>query len=180
MTTATAENRTADESPRSTQARENDVRRQASANPSHLARTSSGSIKLDPFRGRVVDLPLNHGMVPESPQPRDRWRLRERGRRRAAPGDPARPGHDVVQAVIAPNRSSGKTWPGAHLAQSDDRLGPTRVAPPSTPRIWPVMNRACSDKRKRTAMPISQPLPSRPMTEARRRVSRACSLRPLA
>ena len=48
----------------------------------------------------------------------------------------------------------------------DARLGPTSVAPPSTTRTWPVMYRACSDSRKRTAPPISQPVPSRLSTEA--------------
>jgi hypothetical protein len=34
-----------------------------------------------------------------------------------------------------------------------------RVAPPSTTNTWPVMQRAWSESRKRTALPTSQPQP---------------------
>ena len=58
------------------------------------------------------------------------------------------------------------------------RSGPRNVVPPSTTSTCPVMYRAWSEARKRTAWPMSQPVPSTPRTEARTRLSRASGAMP--
>jgi hypothetical protein len=74
-----------------------------------------------------------------------------------------------------------RSQPAKFLNQSypdASRSGPSKVTPPSTISVWPVMYRALSDAKNRTALPTSQPVPSIPKTEARTLASRAFSLIP--